>query len=321
MPRHHVPVLPGEAMDLLGLQPGGAALDATVGDGGHARLMWDAIGRQGRFVGIDVDKMVSEAISTEMRQHVANADMLTGNFGDLESLVLGLRDGATLRFDAVLFDLGWRVGQLESVPGLSLSGADSPLDMRLAGENGAESAAELLATMPEDEISEMLASNSDERFAGPIAAAIVRQRRAGAPITTAGDLCRLVMEAVPRRAWPKRTHVATKTFSALRILVNRELEMLRRGVLAAAQRLASGGTLVVIAFHGTEDRIVKQLFREMSGVTSGTQTAAAFRLLTPHVVHPLREETLRNRRSRSARLRAIRRRPMMGEENPGCHPQ
>ena len=314
MPRHHVSVMPDETMEWMALPPGGSALDATVGDGGHSLRIWDAIGNRGRYVGIDIDPAVAEAIRPEMQRHVLRADMITGNFGDLESLLANLDDGASLRFGGVLFDLGWRIGQLESVPGLSISGDDSPLDMRLGGEDDTPSAADLLATMSEDEIREMLSENSGELFAGRIAAAIVRQRRAGARVRTAGDLCRVVMDSVPRRAWPRRIHVATKTFSALRISVNRELEMLRRGILAAAQRLAPGGHLVVIAFHSTEDRVVKQMFREMTGISSGTRGTAAFELLTPHIVRPGREEALRNSRSRSSRLRSIRRRPDTGEE-------
>jgi 16S rRNA (cytosine1402-N4)-methyltransferase len=237
----------------------------------------------------------------------------------LAAALAALEGGDTIRFDGVLFDLGVSSHQLDTERGFSFR-RDEPLDMRLdAADATRPTAAELLATSGETEIARILWEYGDEKWSRRIARRIVERRGRGERIETTGQLAALIEQSVPRAAWPRDIHVATRSFQALRIAVNDELGQLRSGLSAAIGRLKPNGRLVVISYHSLEDRITKQMFAQWAGrVPSApgsspealrptpTQEPIAT-LLTRKPVTPGVEETARNPRARSAKLRAVRR--------------
>ena len=178
---------------------------------------------------------------------------------------------------------------------------DGPLDMRMDRQGYDKSAAELLARISERELARLLQDYGEERWARRIAARIVQERRSQ-PLTSTTQLARLVATAVPRRAWPRRIHVATRTFQALRIAVNNELDRLRRGLQDAVEWLTMGGRICVISFHSLEDRIVKETLREWA-----RSEPPRVHLLTKRPVVPTEREIEANPRARSAKLRAAER--------------
>ena len=214
--------------------------------------------------------------------------------------------------DGVVMDLGVSSFQLDQADrGFSFR-ADGPLDMRM--EKSGPSAADLVNTLPEGELADILFHLGEERFARRIARAIV-ERRKEEPFTTTGDLAALVRSKVPRD--PSGIDGATRSFQALRLAVNDELGEVERGMAAAAQLLAPGGRLVVVAFHSLEDRIAKRFMADAAGRSGGAsrhdpgaltaRTAPRFRLVTPRALRPGEAETAANPRARSARLRALER--------------
>jgi len=216
---------------------------------------------------------------------------------------------------AVLLDLGFSSYQIdESGRGFSFQGGE-PLDMRFDPTEGA-TAAELLGRLPAEEIAGLLAEYGEERHARRIARALVEQRRR-APLSTTADLVSVVKRAVPRAAWSKRTHVATRTFQALRLYLNEELDELANGLSAAERLLRAGGHLAVVTFHSLEDRIAKRFFASRSAPpprasrhlpeAAGEIIAPSFRLLNRRPLEPSKAEIRRNPRARSARLRAAER--------------
>jgi 16S rRNA (cytosine1402-N4)-methyltransferase len=201
-------------------------------------------------------------------------------------------------FAGILFDLGLSSFQLDDPSrGFSFS-RDGPLDMRMDRLGPARTAAGLLAKLPEREIARILHEYGEERFARRIAARIVAERRER-PIASTAHLARLVAEAIPRRAWPRRIHVATRTFQALRLAVNDELQSLARGLRDAIPLLAPAGRLCVISFHSLEDRIAKEIFRGCA-----RSEPPLLRVLTKRPIVPTSAEIEANPRARSAKLRA-----------------
>jgi len=289
----HVPVLLQEVLALLQPGPGGRYLDATVGLGGHAEAILQASDPGGRLIGIDRD---AEALAIA-REHLARfgerAMLLQGRYEDLAVLV-----GTGQAFDGILFDLGPSSLQFDTADrGFSFS-REGPLDMRMDPSTG-DSAADLVARLSERDLADLIFRRGEERFARRIARAIVaaRPRRA---IRTTTALAEVVARAVPRAAWPRHIHPATRTFQALRIAVNDELTELARVLGEALALLRPGGRLAVISFHSLEDRIVKQTSRQF-------QAAAAACILTPRPVTPGEAEVAENPRARSAKLRAVER--------------
>jgi 16S rRNA (cytosine1402-N4)-methyltransferase len=284
----HVPVLLEPALEMLGVRPGGFYVDGTVGLGGHAVEVLRRSAPSGRLLGLDRDA-----------ETLARARDRLAPFGDRARLVHA--DWRTLpdrlgdeRPDGVLLDLGVSSLQLDTPErGFSFR-ADGPLDMRMDRSAGL-TAADLVNRLPERELADLIYRYGEERASRRIARAIVRARQK-AHLRTTGELAAVVRAAAGRARKPGRDP-ATLTFQALRIHVNRELEGLADALEAIAHRLAAGGRLVVIAFHSLEDREVKNALRDLA--------RGEFTLLTRKPVRPADEETARNPRARSARLRAL----------------
>ena len=250
----HTPVLLDEVLAGLSVRRDGRYCDATFGRGGHTAAILGALGPAGRLVAIDRDP---EAIRSGRQRFAAEArlTLVQGSFGPLEERVRAA--GMAGELDGVLLDLGVSSPQLdEAVRGFSFM-QDGPLDMRMDNESG-QSAAQWLAKAGEREIADVIRGLGEERFARRIARAIVAARET-APITRTAELAALVAGAVPTREPGK--HPATRTFQAIRIHVNGELDALESALPQAVRLLAPGGRLCVVSFHSLEDRIVKRFIR------------------------------------------------------------
>lgn len=309
--------MPEETLRYLQPKPGETMVDATLGGGGHSYLLAQALSPGGALIGLDRDRdalIAAETRLTPLRQHLSII-LAHAEFGKLSAVLEGLRGAIPDRIDGILFDLGVSSHQLDRSPGFSFR-RDERLDMRMDRSGGALSAAELLAQSDEAEIRRILAEYGEERWAHKIARRIVEQRAHGQPIETTGQLAAIVAGAIPRAAWPKEIHVATRTFQGLRIAVNTELQQLEDGLDAALEHLSPGGRVVVISYHSLEDRIVKQKFARGAGrePSASGYSPAAFQpnaltspvltLLTRKPVMATDAEIARNPRARSAKLRA-----------------
>jgi 16S rRNA (cytosine1402-N4)-methyltransferase len=272
---------------------GGWLIDGTVGMGGHAEALLERSGPDVRLLGLDADPAALALAGARLARFGERVQLVHATFADLGDVAAA--HGLT-ETRGVLLDLGVSSLQLEDAArGFSFQ-LDGPLDMRLDPTRG-ETAAALLNRLPETELARLLHEYGEERFARRIARSIVRRR----PLLTTGDLVAAVRAAVPRAAWPRRLHVATRTFQAVRMAVNDEPDALRRALEAGPRLLAPGGRLGVIAFHSGEDRIVKQTFRSLE--------SAGYAALEPSPVEPADDEVRANPRARSAKLRVLERLP------------
>jgi 16S rRNA (cytosine1402-N4)-methyltransferase len=290
----HVPVMTAEVLDFLKPQRGGLFVDCTVGLGGHARALLEAGAT--RLIGLDRD---ADALA-QARQTLApwsdRVELVHADYRFLDEVLD--RRGAT-QVDGALADLGVSSMQFDE-PGRGFSfQRDEPLDMRM-DRSGGETAADLVARASERDLADAIFTFGEERFSRRVARAIV-EARGEAPIATTGRLAAIVRRAIPRRG-PMRIDPATRTFQALRIWVNGELEGLDRFVARAAGRLRVAARLVIITFHSLEDRIVKHTLRALD--RGGD---AGIRVLTKKPLVPGEEEIRRNPRARSAKLRAAER--------------
>jgi 16S rRNA (cytosine1402-N4)-methyltransferase len=284
-------VLVDEVAFLLRPRGEGWVIDATVGMGGHAEAILNLCVSSVRLLGLDVDREALARAGARLAPFGDRVRLAHANFRDLERTAAaeGI-DGAR----SVLLDLGVSSWQLEqSGRGFSFQG-DEPLDMRLDPSVG-DTAAALLNRLSEAELARLIFEYGEEHHARRIARVIVRRR----PLRRTGDLVAAVRAAVPRAAWPRRLHVATKTFQAVRMAVNDEPGALRQVLTQAPRLLAAGGRLGVIAFHSGEDRIVKQTFRALE--------PAGFAELEPSPRQPADDEVRDNPRARSAKLRVLER--------------
>jgi 16S rRNA (cytosine1402-N4)-methyltransferase len=297
--RQHIPVMLNEAVEGLAVRAGGRYLDGTFGRGGHARAVLSRLGPDGRLLLMDRDP---QAIATAQNEFGADprVSIRHANFSSLAEW-----DETAVGLDGVLLDLGVSSPQLdEAARGFSFM-ADAPLDMRMDPTQG-ESAADFLADADEREIADVLWLFGEERFSRKIARAIV-ERRKETPITRTGELAALVERLIGRREPGK--HPATRTFQALRIRVNGELQALEQGLEAALERLNPGGRLSIISFHSLEDRMVKQFIRDHSGRVQGSRrgppvAAAPAKLMAiGKAQFPSEAEQAANPRARSAVLR------------------
>ena len=286
----------------MDVKPGDRCIDATIGDGGHARAILDAISPGGRLLGIDADPGSLERAGARLRPYGNMVTLVNDNFSNLEDLVASRRFTPVM---AILMDLGLASWQLEA-GGRGFSFMENvPLDMRL-GPDQTISASEIVNTLSVSELTKIIATYGEEPRARRIASAIVRHR----PIETAVDLAKAVEEAVPRRG--RRIHPATRTFQAVRIVVNRELQNLESALGQAVRVLSKGGRLAVIAYHSLEDRIVKNFMRRESRdcICPPEQLqcvcghTASVKVITKKVIKVSRAEVTDNPRVRSARLRA-----------------
>jgi len=280
----HTPVLLVEALEALGVVAGGRYLDATYGGGGHSGAI---AARGARVVAFDVDPAAS--VGADLATSVT---LVRRNFGELEA---GLDDLGIASVDGVLFDLGVSSMQFDRAErGFSLQ-ADGPLDMRMNPNEG-RSAYQLLTSLGERELADLIYEYGEERASRRIARAVVAARESGTLPDRTLPFAQLVARAVRARGY-QRIHPATRTFQALRIAVNDELGALRTGLSAAAERTRAGGRIAAISFHSLEDRIVKQTFRD----------DARFHALTKKPIVASDEEIARNPRARSAKLRVAER--------------
>jgi 16S rRNA (cytosine1402-N4)-methyltransferase len=305
---YHVTAMRDEAVALLACRPGKIIVDGTLGGCGHARQICKQIVPGGTFIGIDQDQ---DAIDQAHRMLPIGAPwihIVHGNFVDLPVYLSHLGIDAV---DGILIDIGLSLHQIEgSGRGFSFN-RDEPLDMRMDTREPV-TAADMLASMSERDLATTFSRYGEERWARRIARQVVATRKT-APITTSGQLARLVVDAVPAAARKQKIHPATRVFMALRIAVNRELEVLDRFLETAVDLLKPGGRLCVLAFHSLEDRIVKQKFRSLERPCTCPPSLPqcvcgrrpSVRVLTRKVVRPSDQEIQRNPMARSTRLRGV----------------
>jgi 16S rRNA (cytosine1402-N4)-methyltransferase len=294
----HLPVLAEEVLTWLDPKPGGRYCDLTLGMGGHARLVLERSAPDGRLIGMDRDPQALEVARGLLEPFGDRVTLVHTRFSQAREVLdrLGM-----VPVDGFLVDLGVSSPQLDRPErGFSFRN-DGPLDMRMDPTVG-ETAADFLARTDEEELAQVIRDYGEERHATRVARAIVEAQRSG-PVDTTGKLAALVARALPRHERGKNP--ATRTFQALRIAVNQELDELEQFLAVATDCLRPGGRLCVIAFHSLEDRIVKRRLRTLAGRDGGGP--ARLKILTKHVVVPHNDERVRNPRSRSARLRAAER--------------
>ena len=305
----HLPVMVEEVLTSLDLRPGSSVVDCTVGGGGHADRLLEATSPGGRLLGLDADRAAISEATRVLARYGKRAVLRQANFESIYDVATETR---FVPVDAVLFDLGLSSYQLaDPRRGFSFA-ADAPPDMRFDEESGV-SALELIDRTSERELAGVIATFGEERRAGRIAKAILAARAAGR-LMTAADLAAVVAAAAPpsrRGADAGRIHPATRTFQALRIAVNREVEVLSAGLAGALAALRPGGRFAVISYHSLEDRIVKRFIaRESRDCVEDPLPPvcmcghrAQLRPITKGVITPSPDEIRRNRRARSAKLR------------------
>lgn len=298
----HIPVLLEETIEALNVQPGGRYIDCTIGPGGHAAAILEHSSPGGQLLGIDADPKAIEAARARLEAYSSSILLVNQNFVNLQSICT--------KYDffpvhGILFDLGLSSLQLEqNNRGFSFQ-HDALLDMRLSPSQDI-TAAVIINTSPKSQLDHLIRAYGEERYSQQIARQIVRQR----PITTTLQLAQTIEQAIGGRRG--RIHPATRTFQALRIAVNQELEHLKSALKQAIDLLGFGGRLVVISYHSLEDRIVKNLMRQEA---SGEE--ACLRLVSKKVITPSLAEVQSNPRSRSAKLRAAERITIPKETSSG----
>ena len=307
----HRSVLLRESLEALRVSPGATVVDATLGPGGHAASLLESVGAEGRVIGIDRDP---EAIALAKERLACFGNRFIALRGDHRDLVAMLHAENIVVVDAVLADLGISSRQLDDPErGFSFT-ADGPLDMRMDPHGGDPSAAELVATLDAISLRDIIATWGEERIAGRIARAIVREREKQ-PITTTAQLAALVEQTAGPAARRFKIHPATRTFQALRIAVNREIEGLPALVTGAVSLLRRGGRIAVISFHSLEDRAIKTTMHGLAhrcvcppGLpVCGCGREDIVRLITTRPLLPGPVEIASNPRSRSAKLRVAER--------------
>ncbi|HIU23495.1 MAG TPA: 16S rRNA (cytosine(1402)-N(4))-methyltransferase RsmH [Candidatus Coprovicinus avistercoris] len=305
----HVPVMLQEVLNALDPHKGDIVCDCTLGGAGHTVALAQRIAPDGLSIGIDQDDMALTAATERFEREVPEGNhlFLKGNFGELDDLLVEAEiDGV----DCFLFDLGVSSPQLDIAERGFSYNEDAPLDMRMSPDVCTTTAAEVINTYNETDLIRILRTYGDERHASRIAREIVR-RRAKQPIQTTFELVDVVKAAIPAADRRHGHHPARKTFQALRIEVNHELEVLERGLRAAVRWLNPGGRICVISYHSLEDRIVKHVFSELSrGCTCPPDfpvcvcgNVPALRVKTKKPLVASDEEVRSNPRARSAKTR------------------
>lgn len=306
-PPGHVPVMVAEVLAWLDPRPPGVYVDATVGAGGHAEAILERIVPGGRLIGIDRDDAALAVAAERLARFGAAVALRQANYSAISEIVA---EAGVEAVDGIVMDLGASSMQLEAPErGFSFT-RPGPLDMRM-DRTQAQTAADLVNELSEDDLQHILRAFGQERYARRIARQIVRRR----PLRTTDELAAAVADAIPRRAWPRGIHPATRTFQALRIATNRELESLEQALPDAVGTLRGGGKICVITFHSLEDRIVKHTYLRLSRgciCPPGSPTCTCdgrpqVRVLTRKPVTASPDEILRNPRARSAKLRVAER--------------
>lgn len=307
MSAYHTPVQRAEVLEYLALRPGARCVDGTLGGGGHAAAIAEAVGATGVVLGIDQDPDALAEAAQTLSPFGTRIRLRRGNFSDMARIAA---EEGIAPVDGILLDLGVSSHQLDTAGRGFAIRLQGPLDMRMDTDDGRETAADLLNRLPEAEIARILYTYGEESRGRRIAAEIVR----GRPLHTTEDLVDAVHRAMPFRTRPGQVHPATKVFQAIRIAVNRELDVLQSALDSAATLLAPGGRVVVISYHSLEDRIVKESFQRLSGKREGSDLPdpepvpdPLLRIVTRKPVVPSDDEVRANPRSRSAKLRAAER--------------
>ena len=312
----HTPVLLAECLEQSNLKPQQTFVDATLGGAGHSLEMAKLIGPGGTLIGIDQDEVALAAARSRLEalpdEQRPNLELLRGNFGDMDDLLVSAEVPGV---DAFLFDLGVSSVQIDT-PSRGFSFKENgPLDMRMDPGKTTLTAAEIVNTYNAADLTRIIRAYSDEKWASRIADFIVRSRANGR-IETSEQLVDIIKAAIPASARRAGGHPAKRTFQALRIEVNSELDVLRRGLDAAVRWLNPGGRLVVISYHSLEDRIVKETFNayanrctcppDLPVCVCGKEPILD--LVTRKPLLPTAGEIERNPRARSAKLRIARKR-------------
>ena len=300
----HVPVLAEEICHWLSPKSGGIYVDCTLGVGGTSLKILESSGNNAYILGLDRDPEALAIAEKNLEPYGSHVKIFNGNYSHIVKFV---HQAGYEKVDGVVFDLGVSSLQLDKPErGFSFS-SDGPLDMRMNQTEGPK-AADLVNCLPEKELADLLFSCGEERFSRSIARAIVQARKTYALDTTQA-LVAVIKGAVPHAYRKGRIHCATRTFQALRIRVNQELDLLQPALQDAVSLLKGGGRLCVVAFHSLEDRVVKHTFRSLAGGENPTIT-----LLTKKPVVADTQEIQQNPRARSAKLRIAQRLP------EGVHP-
>lgn len=304
---HHISVLLNECIDNLNIRPDGIYVDGTMGGGGHSLEIAKRL-TTGRLICIDQDPNAHEAAGKRLAEYKDRITFVRDNFGNIKSILdsLGIE-----KIDGMLLDIGVSSHQLdEAERGFSYQ-QDAPLDMRMNPDRPF-SAYDVVNGYDEDELDRVIFTYGEERWARRIAQFIVKEREAK-PIETTGELVDIIKKAVPKGARKDGPHPAKRTFQAIRIEVNGELEVLQRAIDDVAARLAVGGRLCIITFHSLEDRIVKEAFRKQENPcicppqfpVCVCDKKPLGRVITRKPILPSKEELEENPRSRSAKLRVL----------------
>ena len=311
----HIPVLLAECLEQLALEPNQTFVDATLGGAGHSLEVARQLAPEGVLIGIDQDDAAHAAaakrlneIPDDQRPHI---ELLHGNFGDMDELLLSAEIPGV---DAFLFDLGVSSPQIDTLSrGFSFKEETAPLDMRMNPGKQTLTAAEVINSYNAQDLTRIIRMYSDEKWASRIASFIVK-RREEKPFETSGDLVDAIKAAIPASARRAGGHPAKRTFQAIRIEVNSELTVLKRGLEAAVRWLNPGGRLVVISYHSLEDRIVKETLAaganrctcppDLPVCACGKKPV--LEIVTRKPIVPTPDEMERNPRARSAKLRVAR---------------
>lgn len=307
----HRPVLVREVLEVLRPGEKGIYVDCTVGGGGHSIEILRASSPGGRLIGLDRDEDAVEAAASRLAEFRGRVTLVRANFADLPKVLNNL---GISRVDGILYDLGVSSYQLDNPHrGFSYQ-RDAPLDMRM-DRNTEVTAGDLVNKMSEDDLRQIIRDYGEERFAGSIASFIVRER-ARDSIKTTGRLVDIIKMAVPAKFRREGPHPAKRTFQALRIAVNHELEILGDAVREMVDYLGPGGRAAVITYHSLEDRIVKRAFREMANECTCPKDfpvcvcdkKSPVKLIRPGGITPSAGEIQENPRARSSRMRVVERR-------------
>jgi len=303
----HVPVMVTEVLAWLDPRPPGVYVDATVGAGGHAEAILERIAPGGRLIGIDRDAGALAVAAERLARFGTAVELRHANYTAIRAVVA---EAGVEAVDGIVMDLGASSMQLEAPErGFSFT-RPGPLDMRMDRTQDL-TAADLVNELAEEELQHIIWTYGEDRWARRIARQIVRRR----PLQTTDELAAVVADAIPRRAWPRGIHPATRTFQALRIATNRELESLEQVIPDAVGTLRGGGKICVITFHSLEDRIVKHTYLRLSRgciCPPGSPTCTcdgrrSLSVLTRKPVMASPDEVIKNPRARSAKLRVAER--------------
>lgn len=306
----HLSVMPEEVVKFLGCKPDKLYVDGTLGGGGHTAMILDASAPTGKVVGMDWDE---DAIQAAMERFKGYSGCLTFVRENFANIKIVMADLSIKSLDGILLDLGVSSHHLE-MPERGFSFRfDAPLDMRM-DRRQKKTAYEVINGLSLKELEEIIRKYGEERWAKKIAKTIVEKRRHG-PIATTKELSSIVSSAIPKKFHPRDIHPATRTFQAIRIAVNDELNNLKKAIEDGADLLDSGGRMVIISFHSLEDRIVKESFRRLAkGCICPDDFPKCIcgqkpklHIITKRPIAPSPEEVSKNPRARSARLRAAER--------------